>query len=65
MLKGVTSLSLRSNRKSSALGPRLVAGFSEALAHARGELELPSYTVTRAGPRAPGFSKRLGDRQDR
>jgi hypothetical protein len=29
-----------------ALGRRLVAGLSEALAHARGEIELPSYTVT-------------------
>jgi putative transcriptional regulator len=28
------------------LGRRLVAGLNEALAHARGEIELPSYTVT-------------------
>src|SRR5580700_84002 len=40
------SLSARSKRKDSALGRRLVAGLSEALAHARGEIELPSYTVT-------------------
>ena len=30
----------------SALSRRLVAGLGDALAHARGELELPSYTVT-------------------
>ena len=36
----------RSKRKSSALGRRMVAGLNEALAHARGGLELPSYTVT-------------------
>jgi len=48
MLKGVKSgtLSMRSKRKGSALGRRLVAGLSEALAHARGEIELPNYTVT-------------------
>jgi putative transcriptional regulator len=48
MPRGVksTSLSSRSKRKGSALGRRLVAGLSEALAHARGEIELPSYTVT-------------------
>jgi len=48
MAKGVKSASLssRSKRKDSALGRRLVAGLSEALAHARGEIELPSYTVT-------------------
>ena len=48
MPKGVKSASSssRSKRKGSALGRRLVAGFSEALAHARGEIELPSYTVT-------------------
>jgi len=28
------------------LGRRLVASLNEALAHARGEIELPSYTVT-------------------
>jgi putative transcriptional regulator len=36
----------RSKRKPSALGRRLVAGLEQALAHARGELALPSYTVT-------------------
>src|SRR3981081_376989 len=48
MPRGVksTSLSSRSKRKGSALGRRLVAGLSDALAHARGEIELPSYTVT-------------------
>lgn len=40
------SLSARSKTKRSALGRRLVAGFAEALAHARGEIDLPSYTVT-------------------
>ncbi len=35
----------RSKQKASALGRRLVAGLNDALAHARGELELPSYTV--------------------
>ena len=35
-----------SKRKTSALGRRLVAGLNEALAHTRGEIELPSYTVT-------------------
>lgn len=35
-----------SKAKRSALGRRLVAGAREALAHARGEVELPSYTVT-------------------
>jgi hypothetical protein len=51
-----TTSSLRPKRKGGAVGRRLVAGFSEALAHARGQLELPSYTVTRAR----GVSKRLG-----
>jgi len=48
MPRGVKSASLpsRSKRKGSAPGGRLVAGFSEALAHARGEIELPGYTVT-------------------
>ena len=48
MPRGVksTSLSSRSKRKGRTLGRRLVAGLSEALAHARGEIELPSYTVT-------------------
>ncbi len=40
------SSSRRSKRKTSALGGRLMARLSEALAHARGELVLPSYTVT-------------------
>jgi len=40
------SSSRRSKRKASALGRRLVAGLNDALAHARGQLELPSYTVT-------------------
>ena len=40
------SSSQRSKRKTSALGRRLVAGLNDALAHARGELALPSYTVT-------------------
>lgn len=38
--------SRRSKRKTSALGRRLVTGLNEALAHARGELALPSYTVS-------------------
>jgi putative transcriptional regulator len=44
-VKSVTS-SRPSKPKASALGRRLVAGLNEALAHARGETELPSYTVT-------------------
>jgi putative transcriptional regulator len=40
------SLPRPSKPKYSAAGRRLVAGFSEALAHARGEMELPTYTVT-------------------
>ncbi len=44
-VKSATS-SRRLKRKRSALGCRLVAGLSEALAHARREIELPSYTVT-------------------
>lgn len=43
--KSATS-SRRSKPKSSALGRRLVAGLNEALAHARGEIELPTYVVT-------------------
>ena len=48
MPRGVKSASLssRSKPKGSAAGRRLVAGLSEALAHARGEIELPSYAVT-------------------
>jgi putative transcriptional regulator len=42
--KSATS-SRRSKPKASALGRRLVAGLNEALAHARGEIELSSYTV--------------------
>ncbi len=40
------TLSRPSKPKASALGHRLVAGLNEALAHARGEIELSSYTVT-------------------
>ena len=40
------SSSRRSTRRRSAIGRRLVAGLNDALAHARGELALPSYTVT-------------------
>ncbi|MFI5020869.1 MAG: helix-turn-helix domain-containing protein [Alphaproteobacteria bacterium] len=36
----------RSERRTSALGRRVVAGLREALAHARGEVALPEYTVT-------------------
>jgi putative transcriptional regulator len=36
----------RSKRKTSAFGRRIVAGLNDALAHARGDLALPSYTVT-------------------
>src|ERR1700757_1420179 len=36
----------RSKRKHSALGRRLIAGLQDALAHTRGELALPNYTVT-------------------
>lgn len=39
------SLSRRSRQETSPLGRRLMAGLNEALAHARGELQLPSYTV--------------------
>jgi putative transcriptional regulator len=37
--------SLPSTPKSSSLGRRLIAGLNEALADARGEIALPSYTV--------------------
>ena len=40
------SSSRRSKPKPSALARRLVAGLNDALAHARGGLRLPSYTVT-------------------
>ncbi len=43
--KSATS-SRRSKRKASSLGRRLVASLNEALAHARGEIELPSYAIT-------------------
>ncbi len=36
----------RSKPKASALGRRLIAGLNDALAHARGKMQLPSYTVT-------------------
>lgn len=42
--KSATS-SRRSKRKASPLGRRLVAGLNEALAHARGEIELPNYAI--------------------
>jgi putative transcriptional regulator len=35
----------RSKHKGSALGRRLISSLKEALAHSRGELVLPSYTV--------------------
>jgi len=38
--------SRRSTPKRSTYGRRLTAGLKDALAHARGELDLPSYTVT-------------------
>jgi putative transcriptional regulator len=44
-VKSVSS-SPRSKRKRSGFGRRLVGSLKEALAHARGELVLPSYTVT-------------------
>ena len=37
--------SRRSRPKRSPLGRRLIAGLKEALAHSRGEISLPSYTV--------------------
>src|ERR1700739_2965555 len=40
------SLSRRSKPRTSALGRGLVAGLKDALAHARGELDLPNTTVT-------------------
>ena len=43
--KSATS-SRSSKPKASGLGRRLVAGLGEALAHARGEIALSSYTVT-------------------
>ncbi|HEV2957955.1 MAG TPA: type II toxin-antitoxin system MqsA family antitoxin [Xanthobacteraceae bacterium] len=40
------SSSPRLKRRRSALGRRLIGSLKEALAHSRGELVLPSYTVT-------------------
>jgi len=40
------SSSPRSKRTASVAGRRLIAGLTEALAHARGEIDLPGYTVT-------------------
>jgi hypothetical protein len=37
--------SRRSRPKHSALGRRLIAGLKEALAHSRGVINLPSYTI--------------------
>lgn len=37
--------STRSTRKTGAPGRRIIAGLHDALAHARGELGLPTYTV--------------------
>lgn len=37
--------SRRLRPKHSALGRRLIAGLKEALAHSRGVIKLPSYTV--------------------
>ena len=47
MSKGVKSVTLlrHSKQKGSPLGRRLVAGLQDALAHARREIDLPSYTV--------------------
>ena len=51
----------RSKRLTSALGRRVVAGLSEALAHARGEVALPEYTVTvPAKVNVAGLRKVLG-----
>jgi hypothetical protein len=44
-VKSASSLR-RSKPKRSALGRRLIAGLNDALAHARGEIDLPTYTVT-------------------
>ena len=35
-----------SKRHTSVLGRRVIAGLREAVAHARGEIELPEYSVT-------------------
>jgi putative transcriptional regulator len=39
------SSSRRSKPQRSAVGRRMIAGLKEAVAHARGEITLPSYTV--------------------
>ena len=39
------ALSRRTKRKGSTLGRRLLASLKEALAHARGETELPNYEI--------------------
>jgi putative transcriptional regulator len=44
--KKSASSSRRSKRERSPACRRLIAGLEDALAHARGELALPSYTVT-------------------
>ena len=44
-VKSVSS-SPRLKRRRSALGRRLIGSLKEAVAHSRGELVLPSYTVT-------------------
>jgi hypothetical protein len=43
--------SKRSKPKSSAVGRRVIKALDEALAHARGELALPSYTVSVSKPK--------------
>jgi len=43
--KKFAASSRRSRPKPSALGRRLIVGLKEALAHSRGEISLPSYTV--------------------
>ena len=51
----------RSKRKGSALGRHLIAGLNEALAHARGEVELPSYKVV--ATRATNLARNAGSRR--
>jgi putative transcriptional regulator len=43
--KNSAKSSRRSKRKGSALGRALIASAKEALAHVRGEIELPSYEI--------------------
>ena len=43
--KSSTKSSKRSRRKGSAFGRALIASAREALAHVRGEIELPSYEI--------------------